>query len=90
MRDQKGRFEKGHEKIGGRKARSVEERYLDAFKSSVSVDDFIAIVQRAVNDAKRGDTSARKFIADYLIGTPVENVRTDFDGKITLRVVYGK
>ena len=90
MRDQKGRFEKGHEKIGGRKARAIEERYLEAFKSSVTVEDFIAIVQRAVLDAKRGDTAARKFIADYLIGTPVEKIQTDFDGKITLRVVYGK
>lgn len=71
-RDEKGRFVDGHEKTGGRKSKPIEERYLKIFKSSVSPEDWKAIIDRAVLDATRGDAVARKFIADYLIGTPIQ------------------
>ena len=74
MRDDKGRFIKGHGKTGGRQKRAVEESYLELFKNAVSEPDWLAIIQRAVADAKRGDSVARKFIADYLIGAPVQRV----------------
>jgi hypothetical protein len=47
---------------------------MDALVSSVSVEDWKLIIDRAVTDAKRGDTAARKFIADYIIGAPVQKI----------------
>jgi hypothetical protein len=45
---------------------------MNILASSVSDDDWTEIIKKAVTDAKRGDTAARKFLADYLIGPPVE------------------
>lgn len=79
-RDDKGRFKKGHEGVGGRPKRETEQAYLEAFKSTVKAEDWIAIIQRAVDDAKTGDKDARKFIADYLIGPPVQ--KQEIEGKV--------
>ena len=80
-RDENGKFVKGHEKTGGRKKRSIEERYLEVFKKTVSEDDWTEIIAKAVTDAKRGDSMARKFIADYIIGPPVQRTDLTTDGK---------
>jgi hypothetical protein len=72
-RDEKGHFVKGVS--GNPKGRSPKQRevqYMDALASCVSIDDWKEIITKAVTDAKRGDNVARKFIADYLIGPPVE------------------
>jgi hypothetical protein len=72
-RDEKGHFVKGVS--GNPKGRAPKERevqYMNALASCVSVDDWKEIITKAVTDAKRGDTAARKFLADYLIGPPVE------------------
>lgn len=73
VRDKKGRFVKGHESITpGRPKKSREERYLEILISTVTEQDWQAIIMRAVADAKRGDATARKWLADYIIGPPVE------------------
>ena len=38
--------------------------------SAVTYTDWRQIVKRAVAQAKRGDSQARKFLADYLLGPP--------------------
>jgi len=38
----------------------------------VTPEVWVAIVKRAVEDAKQGDARARAWLADYLIGRPVE------------------
>lgn len=43
--------------------------------SNVTFDDWKAIIRKAVFQAKRGNTNARKFLADYLMGPP--NQRMD-------------
>jgi hypothetical protein len=74
-RDDKGRFPKGISgNPKGRKPRQIEKDYLALFRSSVSPEDWVDIVLRAVDDAKEGDGVARKFIADYLIGAPVQKI----------------
>ena len=50
--------------------------------------DWDAIIGKAVDQAKRGDAMARKFIADYLIGAPVQKNENENSGEITLRVIY--
>lgn len=72
-RDEKGRFIKGVSgNPKGRSPREVEEDYRAILVSNVTKEDWAQIVKRAVVDAKKGDTAARKFIADYLIGLPVQ------------------
>ena len=69
----KGGFKKGVSgNPKGRAPKQREVQYMDALVSCVSVDDWKEIITKAVTDAKRGDNVARKFIADYLIGPPVE------------------
>lgn len=73
MRNDKGQFVKG--KSGNPKGRSPKERetkYYDITMTSVTFEDWKKIVKKAVQDAIRGDTSARKFLADYLIGPPIQ------------------
>lgn len=38
--------------------------------SAVTFEDWRAIVKKAVDQAKRGNPQARKFLADYLLGPP--------------------
>jgi hypothetical protein len=68
----------------GRPKRKVEDNYLVIFRSAVSPDDWKAIIDKAVIDAKRGDAVARKFIADYLIGAPVQKIDAKVTGDIAI------
>jgi hypothetical protein len=91
VRDNSGKFVKGHANLGaGRKKKTVEAAYLDAFKAAVSQDDWKSIIEKAVKQAKAGDSDARKFIASYLIGMPVQrNEITGEDGKaIVIKVKH--
>ena len=83
-RDETGRFVKGHPGTGGRKKRQIEESYLKIFRNSVSESDWKAIIYKAVEQAKRGDNVARKFIADYLIGVPVQKIDAKIAGDILI------
>lgn len=72
-RNDKGQFKKGHKNVSpGRPTREVEQEYRNVFTRIVTIKDWEDIIGRAVRDAKRGDTSARKFLADYIIGPPIE------------------
>ena len=89
-RDDKGRFAKGNGGGPGRPKKEREARYYDVLVSTISIDDWRAIIKRAIQDAKRGDTAARKFIADYLIGPPIERkeLTGENGGPLTVKVVY--
>lgn len=73
-RDANGKFAEGHKGMGGRPRKEREERFYTIAVSSVTFQDWREIIQAAVKQAKRGDPSARKFLADYLMGTPVQKV----------------
>ena len=93
VRDKKGRFIKGVSgNPKGRSQKSREERYLDILVSTVTEQDWQAIIQRAIGDAKKGDNTARKWLADYLIGPPVERkeVTGAGAGPIVFEVIYGE
>jgi len=86
-RDPHGRFVKGNPGGPGRGKKEVEESYLQAFRDTVSPEDWRAIIGKAVADAKNGDATARRFIADYLIGTPKQSIEMTGknDGAIRLK-----
>lgn len=52
---------------------------LAIFNMAVTPEDWTLIVKAAVFQAKHGDRYARKWIADYLMGTPIRRVVTIAD-----------
>jgi len=84
-RDSKGRFVKGHKgNPTGRAPKAREERYYEITLSAVTFADWEEIIRKAADQAKRGDYQARKFLAEYLVGPPVQ--RTEMLGDNAMRV----
>ena len=90
VRDKTGKFVKGHPGMGGRPSKAKEEMYYRILITSCTADDWTAIVEKAVKQAKLGDATARKWLADYLIGPPVERKEiTGADGSAIHVTVKG-
>jgi hypothetical protein len=79
IRDENGRFAKGNGGGPGRPKRAREERFYEILITTVSFEDWKRIVERARDQALRGDAVARKWLADYLIGEPEKNVNLKTD-----------
>jgi hypothetical protein len=69
-RDIKGRFAIGHPGGPGRPKRQTEAAYLGAMMAACPLEEWQAIVGRAVTDAKGGDAKAREWLGRYLVGDP--------------------
>jgi hypothetical protein len=69
-RDANGRFRPGHPGGPGRPRRAVEADYLAALSEAVTVETWMRIVARAVEDAEQGDAKARAWLSSYLVGKP--------------------
>ena len=79
-RDESGKFIKGVSgNPQGRPKKEREERFYEITLSTVGFEDWKAIIQKAVKQAKAGDSMARKFLADYIMGPPVQ--RSEVTGK---------
>ena len=74
VRDERGRFLVGNKCSPGRRPREVERTYTEATWSACSVEDWAEIVRVAVQDAKAGDSVARKWLGDRLLGKPRQEV----------------
>lgn len=74
-RDSQGRFVAGNQaaKGAGRPPKAREERYYEITINTCTFADWERIIQKAVEQAKRGDHTARKFLADYLVGVPAQD-----------------
>lgn len=68
MAKNKGQFQPGNAGGPGRPPRATEFVYLRAFNESLTVEDWEAIVRRAVKDAKAGDGKARDWLTRYALG----------------------
>lgn len=68
-RTKNGQFAPGNPGGPGRPKRATETEYLLAISEVVTLDDWREIVARAVAQSKRGDPSARKWLAEYLLPT---------------------
>ena len=49
--------------------------------AAVSLKDWREVIKKAVVQAKSGDTQARKFLADYLLGTPQQKLDVTSGGE---------
>ncbi len=89
-RDEKGKFVKGHPPMGGRPKKSREEKFYKILVTTVTEQDWAEIIQRAMNDAKHGDASARTWLSNYYAGPPVQKLEHtgENQGPIVLKVVY--
>jgi len=56
----------------GRPPRPVEEKYHKWLLARVTKDVWIKIVDVAISRAQAGDDRARRFLADWCLGKPVE------------------
>lgn len=75
QRDEKGRFLKGASgNPKGRNPAPKEEKFYSVMIGTVSLKDWREIVAKAVEQAKRGNTAARKWLSDYLMGVPKQQV----------------
>ena len=79
-RDENGRFIKGSTgNTRGRMPKEREIKFYEVTLSAVTFDDWREIINKAKDQAKRGDAVARKFLADYLMGPPVQ--KSEIAGK---------
>jgi len=88
-RENNGQFKKGVSgNPKGRPKKSRETRFYEITMTSCTYADWREIVKTAVKQAKRGDASARKFLADYLIGTPEQNLNLTGNSALDVIVHY--
>ena len=74
-RDEAGRFVKGESgNPRGRPQKAREERYYKIALSAITFAQWKKIIKRAGDDAAKGDASARRFLADYLLPTPAQRL----------------
>jgi hypothetical protein len=70
-RNDKGQFVKGSPGVStGRPPRKTEAAYLEATLNRVSLENWQAVIDKALVDAITGDYQARRFLADYVLGKP--------------------
>jgi hypothetical protein len=74
LHDEKGKFRKGNPGGPGRPKKEREITYYRILELSVSENDWAEICKKAAEQAKRGDAVARKWISDYLIGSPIQRM----------------
>lgn len=73
-RDDRGRFAPGNSGGPGRPKRAVELEYIKALADTVTLDDWRAVCQSALEAAKAGDAKAREWLAGYLIGAKAKTL----------------
>jgi len=92
-RDDKGRWLPGGESPNpqGRPSKAQEERYWQILRNKLTDDAWGQIVDMSIEQAMSGDRYARKFLADYNIGTPEQRLKL-YAGEedATLTVEYTK
>jgi len=59
---------------GGRPKRERSQAYWNILITTLTNEAWEEIVEKAIDQAKRGDKHARKFLADYGIGTPEQRL----------------
>jgi hypothetical protein len=71
-RDQNGRFAPGNRGGPGRPRKAREEKYLDILVAACTPDEWEQVCRVAIARARAGDSRAREWLANYIIGKPIE------------------
>jgi hypothetical protein len=64
---------------GGRPAHQA--KYLKSLVRLVKSDDWRKIVEKAIMQAKNGDKTARQWLADYIVGKPIQAMDVTSNGE---------
>lgn len=97
MRDELGRFVKGHPPTGGRKSRADEQAALALFKETATPERFTRVTEVLVERAEAGEEWAVKLFLAYWMGTPKQTIQASVDQRslsiewqTNLDIVYGR
>jgi hypothetical protein len=75
-------FQKGQSGNPGGRPKG-QAKYLDSLYRLVKTKDWRAIVERAIQQAKNGDKTARQWLSDYILGKPIQTTQlTGMDGDV--------
>ena len=74
-RNSNGTFAPGNSGGPGRPPRATERQYMTVVMEACDLDTWKAIVDRAVKDAQAGDSTARAWLASYLLGKPSKKLQ---------------
>lgn len=66
-----------------------QTKYLKALVRLIKQNDWRDIIMKAIEQAKRGDKSARQWLADYCLGKPVQSIDLSVPDKVIFEVKYG-
>jgi hypothetical protein len=69
-------------------ARIANENFKQLIKMRVGVEDFLEIVDKAVEQAKGGNWRARAWLSDYMIGRPAQVIDVQSDQEMRVIVEY--
>lgn len=70
QRNDQGRFMVGNRYGKGRPPRATEAGYLAVLMQACDLETWKRVVNRAIEDAQAGDTAARAWLGNYLLGAP--------------------
>lgn len=73
MRDELGRYLKGHSGGPGRPKRKTEEHRLAELSDALSDADWREVCKAAIKQAKEGDRHAREWLSKHLLPIPSPN-----------------
>jgi len=83
-----GQFQKGVSgNPQGRPKKDREIRYAEILMTKCTFKEWGEIVQKAVDQAKRGDATARKWLSDYLIGSPQQKLDLTSNGEPFVSII---
>jgi len=80
-RTKKGTFAKGNGGGPGRPKKEREDEYYKITLNTVTYEQWRKIVKRAATLAENGDAVARKWLADYLQGPPIQKTDVTSNGE---------
>ena len=62
----------------------IEGTYLEILQRAVTPADWLDVADKALSQAKRGDHNARKWLSDYLLGPPPQDINLNHSGQMSI------
>ena len=89
VRDKNGRFVKGQSgNPNGRRPKAKELSYLAIVTEVVTPERFEALIEKAWSLVLRGDLSAMKFLTEYILGKPTQDVSVETNDFVKIMLAW--